>query len=461
MTKRLNGLLWLGLGLMLAGAGFLFWGATQLSGVALAPAPLSSPAALTTPLATATAEPLIPTRTPAATATATATPSATPKPPATPRPSATATAITPTPAPATATRPPQTPSAAATPRPTAAATLAPTAIPALPIPSDLPAPTPTTAPTSIPPAGAGFVAPAAERSRLCVSLPYGAPGKADLTLLKIGWTMDWSVRSGPAMPTGIAYAQTVRMSEAGLRPDAARLTAVAAANPGATWLISNEPDVRWQDNVPPQTYARLYHEAYHAIKAGDPGAVVAAGGISQPTPLRLRYLDAALETYQTEFGSALPAQAWQIHNYMLREERDSWGVDIPPGFSENTGVLFSIDDSGNLAVFKAQIVDFRRWMAARGYGGLPLIVSEYGIPMPPDYGFPLDRVAEYMRETWRYFMTAADGSLGNPADGGRLVQRWCWFSMYYAAYPTGNLVEADGGAWTPLARIWMSYVAGD
>lgn len=435
---------------MVAGGGFLLWGALRFSGAAPA-ATVPPPPSAVRP--TATAEPLIPTRTPEPTA-ATAASTVTPRP--TTAPTRTSVPATETPLPYTATASP-TLAASATPRPTRAAQTSPQ-----PTPDATLVPTLTAAPSPAPlPVTSDFVVPAAERFRLAVSLPHGAPGKADLTLLKIGWTMDWSVRASAGLPAGIAYAQTVRMSEAGLRPDAATLTAAAAANPGATWLISNEPDVRWQDNVPPQTYARLYHEAYQAIKAGDPGAVVAAGGISQPTPLRLRYLDAALETYQAEFGGALPAQAWQIHNYMLREERDSWGVDIPPGFAENTGALFSIDDSGNLAVFRAQIVDFRRWMAARGYGGLPLIVSEYGIPMPPDYGFPPERVAEFLRETWRYFLTAADPALGNPADGGRLVQRWCWFSMNYPPYPTGNLVEADGGAWTPLARVWMSYVTGE
>ncbi len=434
MVKRSGGVLWLGIALMVIGGGFLLWGALRLSDAA--------PAAVLPPAPpTATAEPLIPTRTPEILPAATPTSTFMPNPTA-----MIAATVTPTSDLAELTEVPPTPS------PTVAATLVFTLTAA---------PTPAFSPTSAPPDSSDFVVPTAERFRLAVSLPHGAPGKADLTALGIGWTMDWSVRGSAGLPAGIAYVQTVRMSEAGLRPDAATLTAVAAANPGATWLISNEPDVRWQDNVPPQTYAWLYHEAYHAIKAGDPAAVVAAGGISQPTPLRLRYLDAALEAYRAEFGGPLPAQAWQIHNYMLREERDSWGVDIPPGFAENTGVLFSIDDSGNLAVFRSQIVAFRQWMAARGYGGLPLIVSEYGIPMPPDYGFPPERVAGFLRETWRYFLTAADPALGNPADGGRLVQRWCWFSMNYPPYPTGNLVEADGGAWTPLAWVWMSYVTGE
>ena len=236
------------------------------------------------------------------------------------------------------------------------------------------------------------------------------------------------------------------------------LTGIASARPGSLWLIANEADVRWQDNVTPDVYARLYHEAYEAIKAGDPSAIVAPGGIAEPTELRLRYLDLVLQSYQDQYGQPLPAQGWHIHNYMLREERDSWGVDIPPGLPDNAGVLYGIADSGNVDLFKAQIYAFRRWMASRGYGGQPLIVSEFGIPMPSDYGFGPDRAAEFLEQTWRFFLSATDASLGDPGDGGRLVQRWCWFSLAWPDYPTGDLMVMETGQWTELARAWMAMV---
>lgn len=412
----------LGLGLMLA-----TWSGAS------APAPLPpatstaepEPSPTATPRPTSTPEPIVPTRTPSPTPTRIPT--------ETPEPTATATLVPLTP------RPTHTPG----PSPTLSPTLEPTATPE---------------PTAAPPPAGGFIVPPHERHRLGISIPYGAPGAYDLLgPLGVGWVMDWSARGSVNLPPGVQYAQTVRMRGGVLRPNAETLTGIAAARPGSLWLISNEADVRWQDNVEPQVYARLYHEAYHAIKAGDPGAVVAAGGIAQPTPLRMRYLDIALQTYQAEFGAPLPAQAWHIHNYMLREERDSWGVDIPPGIPDNTGKLYSIEDSGNLDLFRAQIYDFRRWMVSRGYGGQPLIVSEFGVPMPEDYGFPPERMAEFLRETWRFFLTATDGALGDPNDGGRLVQRWCWFSMAYPYYPTGNLLD-ENNQWTPLARTWLSYV---
>jgi hypothetical protein len=300
--------------------------------------------------------------------------------------------------------------------------------------------------------------PEAERFRLGVSIPYRAPYDYDLAALGVGWVMNWQAYAAPPVPPGVEFAQTVRMKRGELSPPPAQLTEIAAANPGALWLISNEPDVRWQDNVTPETYAQLYHAAYTAIKAGDPGAQVAAGGIAQATPLRLQYLDRARAAYQGAFGTALPADAWHIHNYMLREERDSWGVDIPPGFDVDTGMLYSVDDSGNLELFASQLYTFRRWMAAHGYRDRSLIISEFGIPMPADYGFPPERVEAYLWETWRIFLTSRDPQIGHPQDGNRLVQRWCWFSMGYEPYPTGDLFELETESWTSLAEAWMQFV---
>ncbi|MBN2391070.1 MAG: hypothetical protein JXR84_10110 [Anaerolineae bacterium] len=433
---------------IVAGMALMLVGAPSLR-LATAEPPLDAsqdnPTGTLTAVPSPTSEPLIPTR------TAEPMDSAAPLPTATPAPTSDDPTFTPTP------ELTSTPDLAPALTPTSRSEASPTPSPTL----DVSAFTATAIPptdTPIIPAPAGFVVPAHERFRLGISLPGSVALPSDLSVLRLGWVMDWAARSSISLPPGVAYMPTVRMSGGKLSSSAPTLTAVAAARPGSTWLISNEPDVRWQDNVDPATYARLYYEAYQAIKAGDPSAVVAVGGIAQPTPLRLRYLDLVLQAYQAEFGTVLPAQAWHIHNYMLREERNSWGVDIPPGIADNTGVLYSIDDSGNLNAFRSQIYDFRRWMVSRGYGGQPLIVSEFGVPMPEDYGFSPERMAEFLRETWRFFLTAADAGLGDPSDGGRLVQRWCWFSLYYTVYPTGNLIDANG-RWTALGQTWISYVS--
>jgi hypothetical protein len=153
----------------------------------------------------------------------------------------------------------------------------------------------------------------------------------------------------------------------------------------------------------------------------------------------------------------MPVDVWNVHNFILREERDSWGVDIPPGMTEQTGVLREIADHDDLAIFRQQIVDFRRWMKEQGHQDKPLIVSEYGILMPADYGFPAQQVEQFMLATFETFRTATDPALGYPFDGYRLVQRWCWFSLGDLRYPTGNLVELDSGQLTPLGVAFGEY----
>jgi hypothetical protein len=303
-----------------------------------------------------------------------------------------------------------------------------------------------------------FMIPRSDIYRIGVSLPYGATMDYRLRELGVGWVMDWNAYVNTFLPEGVEFVQTVRMRNGQLTPNATYLAEIAAAHRGATWLMSNEPDVRWQDNVTPETYATLYYDAYRAILDSDPTAKIAVGGIAQPTNLRLEYLDRILAAYQSMYGEPLPAQAWHIHNYMLHEERDTWGVDIPPGLSNQQGMLYSIDDSGNLAAFKSQIYNFRSWMAKRGYRHLPLIISEFGIPMPPDYGFDEQRVSKFLRVTWQFLYTATDSGIGLPADNGRLVQRWCWFSIGVEGYPAGNLLNPPAGEWTSLGLIWQAMV---
>jgi len=286
----------------------------------------------------------------------------------------------------------------------------------------------------------------------------GFPVTQDLAYrLGFGWYLDWSANPSRFHSSEVEYVPMIRLKGGDPNPSGEALLAAVDALPGALWLIGNEPDVKWQDDVPPDVYARLYHDLYHLLKTRDPSCQVAIGGVSQPTPLRLRYLDRILEAYRMQYGQPMPVDVWNVHNFILREERDSWGVDIPPGMDENRGRLREIAEHDNLEIFRQQIVDFRRWMKSQGQQDRSLIVSEYGILMPNEYGFPPEQVERFMLATFDFFRTAADPELGYPADGHRLVQRWCWFSLADTRYPTGNLVWPDGGEFTRLGAAFQAY----
>ena len=79
---------------------------------------------------------------------------------------------------------------------------------------------------------------------------------------------------------GVEYVPMVRLKGDSHSPDLPTLARVATSRPGSLWLIGNEPDVKWQDNVLPGDYAHLYHDLYVFLKEQDPSCRVAIGGVS-------------------------------------------------------------------------------------------------------------------------------------------------------------------------------------
>jgi CARDB len=316
--------------------------------------------------------------------------------------------------------------------------------------------------------------------RLC-RFGVGAPTNiADYPVngLRIGWYTNWGSSLKPARPGGIEYLQMVHLAQTGpatytSSPTGSSLLATIAANPGALWVIGNEPDRRAvQDDLEPQVYAIAYHDLYYQIKNADPASRIVAGSIVQPTPLRLQYLDMVLQSYRTRYGGEqMPVDVWNIHAFILQEKSCNascpydpdcgWGAGIPPGISDCTGKTYTIEQNDDLAVFKQFIVDFRQWMAKNNYQDRPLIITEFGVLMPPDYGSPPfgpPRVNAFMNATFDYLSTAA-GPLGYAADKGRLVQGWAWYSLTDRTF-NGWLFDSSTKARTAYGENFAAYTAG-
>lgn len=365
----------------------------------------------------------------------------------TPVPTATATPIpaTPTPAPAS----PTTASAVAT---------SPATAPVAPTPSPVRV-TPTVLAAQI---GGGVPAtwglPVSVRGRVGVGMPLLGIGSFDWGAAPPGWYLNWTTQPRPDLRADVAFARMIRLKGDSFSPALEQIQATAAQYPGALWLVGNEPDVPWQDNATPEQYAAVYGVLYKAIKEADPSARVAIGGVSQPTPLRLAYLDRILAAYKARHGAEMPVDVWNVHAFILREERNSWGVGIPPGMPVDKGTLYEIGNHADMQIFRKQIEGFRRWMAERGQRDKPLVVTEYGVLMPDEYGFPPDLVSKFMAATFDYFLSAQDATLGYAADGNRLVQAFCWYSVADTMYPTSNLFDAKTRAVTPVGKAFRQYV---
>ena len=281
----------------------------------------------------------------------------------------------------------------------------------------------------------------------------------DTPALRMGWYLDYTARVNPSKPGGTDYMPMVRLQQVwagGERtddytysPSGSALANAILGNPGVIWIIGNEPDrIDVQDDMEPHVYAAAYNELYHLIKTADPTARIAAGTIVQPTPVRLLYLDMILSSYVEQFGKPMPVDAWNIHNFILNEvscdydDTRCWGAEIPPGVNADFGERLTIDDTDNMELFAERIIRFRQWMKNRGYGHLPLYLTEYGILMPPDLGFPAERVNAFMNASYDYMLTAKDPLLGYAADDYRLVQNWSWFSIYDPGF-NGDLFNPD------------------
>jgi len=297
----------------------------------------------------------------------------------------------------------------------------------------------------------------------------GSIDQLDMSPLRIGWYLNYQASPNPSEPNGADYAPLISISQVGQNgfayaPSGSELQAAIAGNPGATWLIGNEPDAILQNNLEPHVYASAYHELYYLIKGVDPTAKIFAGSIVQATEVRLMYLDMVLDSYEAAEGSQMPVDGWSIHGFILNEVScdlpDCWGAQIPPGVDVLTGEILTVDDNDNLVLFAERIERFRQWMADRGYLGFPLYLTEYGILMPPFLGFPPSRVNDFMNNTFNYLLNTTDVRLGNPNDEYRLVQKLSWYSTT-DTYFNGWLFDPDNlYQLSPMGLNYAAYVAG-
>ena len=345
----------------------------------------------------------------------------------------------------------------------------------------------------------------------------------DISSLYAGWYVNWGVRLRPERPGGMEYMQMIRVNQdliAGCprgttadrnicpyktpasysyHPTKEVIIAAAKANPGSVWLIGNEMDRVdgigvWQDEMKPEIYAYAYHELYNIVKAADPTARVANGGVVQFTPSRTEYLNKVWNTYKAVYGVNMPVDIWNVHNFVGsefcrkekingRQERVCYGMGIPPGSSinpnskgEEKGAYVGEDwRHVYMPTFEKQIRDFRQWMRNHGEMNKPLIVTEYGVLYKalcthdnPNMSYEQcvaayganyvnlensEVVQDFMLETFNFFMTAKDPNLSG-VDGGRLVQRWAWYSLedagwafnpYTMLYSPGTTVRSETG----------------
>ncbi len=288
--------------------------------------------------------------------------------------------------------------------------------------------------------------------------------------LNAHWYLDYTYHQTTTVPTGMSYAQMIRAHTWKSGNYTQSVVSAVKANPGALWILGNEPDRYGQDGLTPQEFATFYHDLYRLLRQSDASAKIAVGAVVQGTPLRLRYLSMVLDAYRTQYANELPTDSWTVHGFILRECNSAgcWGASIPPGLDAfaDEGKIYAQTDHGSLAIFKQQLIDFRRWMANHGYRETPLILTEYGILFPPQLpGYAYKDVSTFMKGSFDFLVNTTDSQLGYPADDNRLVQAWSWFSLNVPEYNiqtkqgfNGNLFDPKTKQITALGVDYANYV---
>ena len=261
-----------------------------------------------------------------------------------------------------------------------------------------------------------------------------------------GWYSNWGTDAHPPQPYNMEYIQLIPVQPSFGESDLQRLDAVIRHRPSSLWIVGNEPERRLipgrtdQSNCTPAEYARIYRDVYAYIKSLDSQARIAIGGVVQPSPLRLRWLEMTLAEYQALTGQKMPVDVWTIHVQILREQAGSWGAEIPQGIDDVTeGLLLETWDNINMEIFQNFIRDFRRWMKDQGEQDKKLIISEYGVLMPWQLLGETEEegdqaLIQFMLGTFDFLLQARDEETGYPQDDYHLVQRWLWYSLNEQPY---------------------------
>jgi hypothetical protein len=226
-------------------------------------------------------------------------------------------------------------------------------------------------------------------------------------------------------------------SQVGLvRPGAnlADIARQAAAAPGATWLVGNEPNVPGQDDLEPARFAAFVAESTDTILAADPTATfvgpntlnweTTCGGCGGFATGRA-WSDEFLAVYRDRYGEP-PFRAWGLHLYNL-----NW-TSLP-----------LIDP----ATDRKELELAREWLISEGLD-LPIWVSEFGIVWAypgletvrqSDGRFLLEPRGEYQTDRVREYLNTMFAWLTGPASC-QGVTRWFLYSTDPPPEPFATVV---------------------
>lgn len=295
---------------------------------------------------------------------------------------------------------------------------------------------------------------------------------------------------------GIDYLHVIRVNDTSYNNGEIlnNLPNLLEENKGEVWIIGNEPDRDIQDGVTPEVYAKRFYEIAIRIRYHDPSAKIGFGSVVQPTPIRIRYLERAINhlTYLS-CGNRQAAMdlidIWSIHAFILNEHPLLWGAGIPVGLYDPDNYnsqdwydairITNFADTYSIDIFNQRIIHFRNWMNSIGEKEKPLWITEYGSLFPdweiicleneyadcdnPQNGWPTETdTNQYMIDTFNLLLTKSDPNIGFFEDQNRLIQRWFWYSLNdYRDQYGGSLFDPNQNYLPTLAgESFTTYTDG-
>ncbi len=316
-----------------------------------------------------------------------------------------------------------------------------------------------------------------------IGAPYGIQGY-NISEVGVGTLLDWGRYRTALLPPNIDYLPIIRVDDNSFRSSLSSLPYFISRNPGATWIIGNEPDseVLYQDHVSAEKYAERFFSIASVIRASDPSARIGFGSVIQPTPIRLYYLDKAMKRLSKLAGGMDKALAlidvYTFHAFILNEEqiynpvKKSWGAGWPLGYKSGTWPapeVISIAPGNDetwkthsIQIFKDRVIDIRKWMQKYGETDKPLWITEYGSLLPSTPG-DFFRVSEtdaiaYMSDSFDFMLGYRDPNLGYAQDENRLVQLYVWYSLNEDLEKFGgSLYDPKNHKITPLGKAFIDY----
>ncbi|MBM4246896.1 MAG: hypothetical protein FJ148_24405 [Deltaproteobacteria bacterium] len=251
-----------------------------------------------------------------------------------------------------------------------------------------------------------------------------AGGSFDLSSTGASWYLNWSPTPTPDTPLEFvpmvcAYTDHAPVTPAYLATLEGQIRARPSAYPdGTLWLIGNEIGFRPQrDSRTAERYAADFHECRSMLLRINPTFRMAVG------PVILSDSSTIIHEYVGGAGG-LAYLAGVVAAY-----RKAYGVDIPADAFSATGHV--LEGNGvDLAIFEAQIVRFRTFLADNGFREPEAIITEFGVA----YGDPtFEELAHFLSKTTAFLDQERNPDIGCTKDDDRLIQRWAWFT----AHPLG------------------------